>query len=270
MARLAELSLVAGRLAPGAGDWPEAQQKDHLCGPFVAARLLWRAGVRAPGGGPVGQEELALLAGTVLPESDVPVVPVGAASDPSTGLPLRRARASASGTAAASLARAIEEASDGALGCVGVRAPLTAAVLASLLVEVRALDERVALVANLRTGRLWGTRPAPGLLLAELRGHPREGPPPEWDTGHYCELSELVRGSGGSLVVVEDTYPTLGWQGWHLQPLRALLSALARGDGREGGVLVVVPTELEGAARALVDSVGGVVGFWDNGTEEGS
>jgi hypothetical protein len=270
MVRLGDPFVVLGREAPGARDWPASQQKDHLCGPFVAARALGRAGVAGAGGAPVSQEELAVLAGTVLPDDAAPAAPAGAASDPPMGLPLRHARAAASGTAAPSLARAIEEASSGTLCCVGVRAPVGAALLATLLVEVRALDDRVALLANLRTGRLWGTRPTPDLLLAELRGRHREGPPPEWDTGHYCELSELVRGSGGSLVVVEDTYPTLGWRGWHLQPLRAVLSALARGDGREGGVLVVVPQGLAGAARALVDAAGGVVGFWDNGTEEAS
>src|SRR3989442_1203929 len=90
-----------------------------------------------------------------------------------------------------------------------------------------------------------------GTLLPE----PDDGPPADWDVGHFCELELLVRGPGGALVVVHDSYPSFGWGGRHLQPPRAVAAALQRGDGREGGVLAVAPPEhsayLEALARDL-------------------
>jgi hypothetical protein len=122
------------------------------------------------------------------------------------------------------------------------------------------------LIANLRTGRLWGSRPPVEALLAELEGQPADGPPADWDVGHFVELEMLIRGPHGSLVVVRDSYPTLGWGGRHLQPPRALADALLRGDGREGGVLVVTNGGREQAVKALAARIGLDVGTWNNGT----
>ena len=38
-------------------------------------------------------------------------------------------------------------------------------------------------------------------------------PPADWDTGHFVELAQLLRGRRGALVLVRDSYPTLGWAG---------------------------------------------------------
>ena len=125
-----------------------------------------------------------------------------------------------------------------------------------------ALERGARLIANLRTGRLWGTRPPLELLLAELEGEEMAGPPAEWDVGHYVGLGALLGGGRGSLVLVHDSYPSLGWDGVHLQPPRALAAALRRDDGREGGVLCVLAAERAGD----VDALGFDVEFWDNGT----
>ena len=84
--------------------------------------------------------------------------------------------------------------------------------------------------------------------------------------GHFVELEMLIRGPRGSLVVVHNSYPSLGWHGRHMQPPHALASALERGDGREGGVLVVVPKVGVEAARALAAELSLEVRFWNNGT----
>ncbi len=48
----------------------EHQQKDFLCGPFHASRLLRDAGFEAWEGAPVNQDLVALHAATALPEGD--------------------------------------------------------------------------------------------------------------------------------------------------------------------------------------------------------
>jgi hypothetical protein len=121
------------------------------------------------------------------------------------------------------------------------------------------------LLANLRTGRLWGSRPSLDAVLAELAGREVPDPPPaDWDVGHFVELVQFVQGSGGGLVVVRDSYPTLGWAGHHLQPPRALAAALMRGDGRRGGILAVVPTSGAAAVRALAGELGLEIELWNN------
>jgi hypothetical protein len=84
--------------------------------------------------------------------------------------------------------------------------------------------------------------------------------------GHFVELEMLIRGPQRSLVVVHDSYPSLGWNGRHFQPPRVLAAALLRGDGREGGVLAVVPAARAEAAAALAAEIGLDVRPWNNGT----
>jgi hypothetical protein len=64
--------------------------------------------------------------------------------------------------------------------------------------------------------------------------------------------------------VVRDSYPSLGWDGHHLQPPRAVVAALLRGDGREGGVLAVVPVGGGGAVRRLAARLPLETGLWHN------
>jgi len=231
-----------------------AQQKDNLCGPFWAARILRDAGFAE-----WDEDEIALRAGTVLPDPDEGSVPPGAESRTGYRFELPRAAPAAAGTAAGALAAAIEAASGEALRCLPLRGPWDAATVEALL-GLRG----VRLLANVRTGAFWGSRPELELLLAELRGEQVEGPPPDWDVGHFCELELLVRGPGGSLVVVHDSYPEFGVGGRHLQPPRVVAAALARGDGREGGVLAIGPETA--AAEQLARTLGLDMRIWDNGT----
>jgi hypothetical protein len=93
-----------------------------------------------------------------------------------------------------------------------------------------------------------------------------QGPPPDWDAGHFVELAMLIRGPKNALVAVRDSYPTLGWNGHHLQPPRVVAAALLRGDGRQGGVLAIVPRHKTDSAAALVAELGLQVGTWNNGS----
>jgi hypothetical protein len=242
-----------------------AQQKDNLCGPFWAARVLNESGFSTWDGEPITEDLVALRAGTVLPEAhDSPDVPPGAFSRVSYRYPLPTAPVEQSGTSAGAVAQAIEAASDGRLRCVPLNGEWNAHRVERLVDQAAGLGSR--LLANVRTGRMWASRPPVEVLLAELEGRPVEEPDADWDVGHFVELEMLIRGPRGSLVVVHDSYPSLGWQGRHLQPPHALAAALERGDGREGGVLVIVPKIGVEAARALAAEIGLEVRFWNNGT----
>jgi hypothetical protein len=241
------------------------QQKDNLCGPFWAARVLNESGYAIWDGQPIDEDLIALRAGSVLPEAHAGSdVPLGAASKTHYRYDLPRAPVEQSGTSAQRLAQAIEAASSGRLSCVSLRGQWNAERVERLVGEAPDLGAR--LIANVRTGRLWGSRPSIAILLAELSGRPVEEPAADWDVGHFVELEMLIRGPKGTLVVVHDSYPSLGWGGRHLQPPRAIADALQRGDGREGGVLAVVTRPREESVKALGARIGLETGAWDNGT----
>jgi hypothetical protein len=240
----------------------ELQQKDNLCGPFQAARILRELGFDAWDGEPLDEDLVALRAGSVLPAPADGSVPPGARSRAEYRYELGTVSPDESGTAAEPLGRAIEEASGGALRCVPICGEWTAERVAALVGGAAP----ARLLANVRTGGFWGTRPPLEALEAALDGREAEGPPPEWDVGHFCELVALVRGAGGALVVVRDSYPSFGLRGYHLQPTRAVAAALERGDGREGGVLAVTAEPGAEKIAALARELGLENRFWDNGT----
>ena len=241
------------------------QQKDNLCGPFWAARLLNESGYSTWDGKPIDEDLIALRAGTVLPSAhDGADVPPGAVSHSTYRYALPTAPIEQSGTSAGALAEAIETASGGELRCVPMRGAWNAERVERLVAGAHGVGSR--LIANVRTGRLWGSRPPVEILLAELDGEPVQDPAADWDVGHFVELEMLVRGPQRSLVVVHDSYPSLGLDGRHLQPPRAVAAALLRGDGREGGVLAVVPPSRVEAARALATEIGLEIRIWNNGT----
>ena len=229
------------------------QQKDNLCGPFCAARIL-----------NVDQDLVALGAGTHLPtETEDPSVPHGARSRTDYHYELPRAPSAESGTSPVGLIKAIESLSGGAQKCVPLSGEWTAERVEMLVDQAPSLGAR--LVANIRTGKLWGSHASAEELLAELNRQTTAVPPADWDVGHFVELTMLIRGPKGSLVVVHDTYPTLGLNGYHLQPARAVAAALVRGDGRKGGILAVAPPERANAVAALARELGLEVAAWDNG-----
>jgi hypothetical protein len=242
-----------------------AQQKDHLCGPFCAARVLTESGYSTWDGEPIDEDLVALRAGALLPDDPaVAGVPPGALSRAAYRYALPTAPVEQSGTSARALAEAIEAASGDELRCLPLRGAWKADRIESLVDAARDLGAR--LIANVDTGRLWGSRPPIEVLLGELEGRSVQDPAADWEVGHFVELEMLIRGPQRSLVVVHDSYPSLGWDGRHLQPPRVLAAAILRGDGREGGVLAIVPRARAEAARAVVAEIGLDIRTWNNGT----
>src|SRR5207302_1366506 len=148
------------------------------------------------------------------------------------------------------------ERSGARLRCARSASPPSAERVVELLELFEQLGERSVVVANLHTTPLWGSHADPAALVAVLAGEPVQAAPPDWDVGHFVGLGLLVRGPGGALVLVRDTYRELGNGGYHLQPAGALAAALERGDGAEGGILVFVPSGDAEHLRATLEEHG--------------
>ena len=238
----------------------ERQQLDNLCGCFWGSLVLRAAGIDAD------QEAVALEAGAILPGGD-PQTHVAPGATPRNDyrveLPMAADPESA-GTAATELAGAIRRLSDGALEPIEVAGPWTGATVTALL---DIAGPAAVLIANLRTGLLWGSRPDPAVILNQLAGAEPEPPPADWDVGHFVELATIVRGpAGAALIVVRDTYQELGLAGHHLQPPDRVAAALRRDDGREGGILVVCASAAADDLRGGLRGAGLELRGWDNGT----
>jgi hypothetical protein len=242
----------------------DVQQRDNLCGPFHAARVLRYFGVTEWDGEAIDQDLVAVHAGSALPENERgPQVPPGATNLCDYPFELQRVEEGAAGTSIRGLVGAIERLSEGRLACTPVSGSWSAEVVEQLVAGVTDSDTR--LIANVRTGHFWASRPPLEALLAVLDGEEVADPPPaDWDVGHFVELLQLLRGRRGALVVVRDSYPSLGWAGVHLQPPDAVAAALTRGDGRGGGVLAVGLPDGSAEVKQLAGRLGLEIKMWDN------
>ncbi len=246
----------------------ELPQKDQLCGAFWASLALRAFGISQLDGEPVDQDFVAREAGATLAEGDPEQwVPPSERSRADYRLELPVAGEEATcGTAASVLPGVIERVSAGELAVVSVAGPWTAESVTRLVQGVAERAPETVLIANLRTGRFWASRPSPATLLAVLAGEQVQGPPSEWDEGHFVSLALLVRGGGGVLIGIRDTYRSLGWNGHHLQPPVAVAAALRRDDGLEGGVLCVCRAGDADTVRGHLDAEGFDLRDWDNGS----
>jgi hypothetical protein len=152
---------------------------------------------------------------------------------------------------------------------VPVAGPWTGATAAGLL-ALAAAEGEAGLVLNLATRFLWGTRPPVAAVLDYLAtGDDAVGPPTDWDVGHFVGCLGAVRGARGSMAIIADTYPSLGWRGVHVQPVERLAAALAReGMEADGGALVIVPADREAALRSALEAAGLEARLWDNGSPD--
>ncbi len=263
-----ELTLLPGARELLAVHARELPQRDDLCGAFCGALALRAAGVETHDGEPIDQDAVALVAGSVvsgvraagtLPHGE------GGRRDYRVSLPFVE-DPDVSGTTAAGLLDAVQRLSGGALAAIPYTGPWSASTLAGLFDVAAALERPVTLVANLATRHLWGGRASVNQLLGYLFDGEQDGPPPDWDVGHFACVLARVRGPRGSLYGVADTYPALGDGGVHVQPQERLAAALARPEQPAGGMIVAVFAEDAATVRAGADALGLAEGVWDNGT----
>jgi hypothetical protein len=246
----------------------ELPQRDDLCGAFCGSLALRAAGIGLPGGEPLDQDAVAMAAGSVVSRlADIAALPYDEPGrrDYRLALPLVE-DANASGTTAGGLVRALDQLSDGRLEAIPYTGPWTAATLGGLFDLAAALERPVTLIANLATRHLWGSRAGVSELLDYLLAGEPTGPPPDWDVGHFVIVLGRVRGPGGTLYALADTYPSLGDGGVHLQPQERLAAALERRDIPAGGMIVLASAEDASAVRSGAGELGLLEGIWDNGT----
>ena len=183
----------------------EAQQMDNLCGCFWGSLALRAAGFDAD------QEAVALAARSILPGGD-PLTHIFPGSTPRNDyrveLPLAAVPETA-GTAAPPLAEAIELLSGSALAAIPVAGPWTSEtrLCADGCGRGRPGDPDRKRAHRRPSG---GRGPIPAVVVDHLMGGSPDPPPADWDVGHFVNLATLVRGPGGSIVVVRDTYQELG------------------------------------------------------------
>lgn len=263
-----KLTLLPGARALLAAHACELPQRDDLCGAFCGSLALRAAGIEARGGEPLDQDAVALAAGSVVSRvPDTSALPHGERGrrDYRIAPPLID-DAAVSGTTADGVVEAIGELSGGRLAAIPYSGPWTAQALDGLFGLVTALEQPVTLIANVATRHLWGAAPRAGELLDYLLDGCTDGPPADWDVGHFVCVIGRVSGPGGTLYALADTYPSLGRCGVHLQPRERLAPALVRPDMAPGGMIVVVAGEDAAAVRSGAERLGLLEGAWDNGT----
>jgi hypothetical protein len=270
MSRLAplEMTLLPGARALLELHAAELPQRDDLCGAFCAALALRAAGVQELGGERVDQDTVGIAAGSIVSRlADPAVLPHGERGrrDYRLELPLVE-DAKLSGTTAGGLVEAVEELSGARLAAIPFTGPWSAGTLGGLFEVAAALEHPVTLVANFATRYLWGSRASVNELLGYLLEGDGGGPPPDWDVGHFACVVGRVRGPGGSLYGIADTYPSLGSGGLHMQPQERLAAALERRDMPAGGMIVIASSEDAATVRSGAGALGLLEGIWDNGT----
>ncbi len=91
-----------------------------------------------------------------------------------------------------------------------------------------------------------------------------------WGVGHFAGLLGLWRRRVDDAwwLVLLDTYKERGFDGYQPQPAELVRHALVREDGREGGILLVLPRTALEPASAAIREIGLVPRMWSNGSLE--
>jgi hypothetical protein len=263
-----ELTLLAGARELLEVHARELPQRDDLCGAFCGSLALNAAGLSERGGEPLDQDAVAHAAGSFVSRiPDTSALPAGEHGRRDYRIvPPMLDDSSVSGTNCAGVLSAVRELSGERLCALPYAGPWSGAALAGLFDAVAKLVRPATLIANVATRHLWGSTPSVAQLLGLLLDGTDEGPPPDWDVGHFVCVFGRIAGPGGELFGVADTYPALGVRGVHMQPRDRLAQALARPDMAPGGMIAVVAHEDAAAVRAAADSIGLQERAWDNGT----
>jgi hypothetical protein len=262
------LSLLAGARALLREHARALPQRDDLCGAFCGALALRAAGLERRGEQPLDQDLVAQKASTVVSRvPDTAALPSGESGRRDYRIaPALIEDGSVSGTNCAGLLAAIAELSDESLAAIPYAGPWSSASLDGLFEVLASLERPVTLVANLATRHLWGGAPHVDQLLGYLLEGADDGPPPDWDVGHFVCVVARTSGPGGALYAIADTYPSLGRGGVHLQPRERLVPALAREGMAPGGMIAVVAGADAPSVRAGAQPLGLLERVWDNGS----
>ena len=246
----------------------ELPQRDDFCGAFCGSLALAAAGVRAVGGTALDQDEVASAAGTTVSTvSHTSLLPAGESGRRDYRLePPFIGEDQESGTTAPGLVRAIEELSVARLAAVPFDGPWSESTVAALFDAALELERPATLIANVATRQLWGTRASASQLLGYLLHGELDGPPPDWDVGHFTCVVARVRGPAGALYAIADTYPSLGARGVHAQPQERVALALRRPKMAPGGMIAVVDVADASLVRERAHAAGLHEGAWDNGS----
>jgi hypothetical protein len=267
-----ESALLPGARALLARHARELPQRDDLCGAFCGALALNAAGLeRTPDGDLLDQDAVALAAGSIVSVGRDPgTLPAGESGRRDYRLAIPTIDdPDISGTTAPGVVSAIAELAAGELEPIPYAGPWTPAALHGIFDLAAGIERAVTLVANLATHHLWGGRPTLPQVLDYLYDGVLDGPPPDWDVGHFACVVARTNGPGGHLYAVADTYPSLGDGGVHWQPEERLAAAIARPDKPSGGMIVVVAAQDAPLVREGAGALGLEERLWDNGTIAG-
>jgi hypothetical protein len=267
-ARDIEVTLLPGADALLQAHARELPQRDDLCGAFCAGLALNAAGVRGSGGEELDQDAVALDAGSLVSREPQPgILPGGERGRRDYRLELPRIDdGSLSGTTAAGVVDAIGSVSGGAAEAIPLAGPWTVDTLAGIFALGASLARPAALLANHHTRYLWGSHASLAQLLGYLLDGADDGPPPDWEVGHFACIVGRAAGPSGTLYALADTYPALGARGVHMQPAARLVEALERRAEPAGGVIAVVLREDAARVRSGARELGLREELWDNGT----
>ena len=246
----------------------ELPQKDELCGAFQTLLTLRLAGIQASGDEPLDQDTVGRAAGSFLaPAGHVEELPPGehrAAGLPPRASPRRRrgrghvGRRPRARSRRALVGSARRTRPEGAV----VRRDRRARSSSSLPPRRtrRSCSTSVPASSGARDPR------SPSSLAYLESGDAAAGPPPDWTVGHFVGCLGTLRGARGTLVIINDTYATLGLRGVHLQPIERVAAALERKGMTPGGALLMLPGERRDAVSSSLTRAGIELGVWDNGS----
>jgi len=230
----------------------ELPQKDGLAAAFCGLAALRAAGLDV-----ADQDAVAAAAGTVRGPA---VRPPGEPGRRGFRLPLPVVDdPAAAGTRVSALATAVGSLSRGTLAAVPVTGEWTTESLFDLLAGLWDVP-RVAVLARIDAAEL-GAHDTPGRALLDYLD---TGVPPLWTSrwrppgGHFVLLAGIRIGAEGTLLSVVDTYPSLGDNGRHDQPVEWVTAALAG-----LGVLVVVDADQAAVVRRAAGDAGLTPSYWD-------
>jgi hypothetical protein len=140
---------------------------------------------------------------------------------------------------------------------------LTEEKMMNLLDIIRRSEEYDAqFILNLNTRHLLDSEKIPRLSEKLLLGEKFQEIFRE-SVGHYIGCGGLIEVDDKCFLILRETYRKYGV---HLQPAEHVRKALLRGDGREGGVIIVVPASLEEKIRGILLDRGFRLEIWDNGS----